>query len=652
MEICFITKYPPIQGGVSVHCYWAASGLAERGHRVSVVTNADEVEATFRIPLSAEERAQGGHCQRRFPATGGRVDVRSTQPPDRRELYYIPMGNPTVTRLATIATDIIRQQDCKVIFSYYLEPYGVAAYLASQWTGIPFIFKHAGSDLHRLMGLAELHTGYAEILRGANRVISRGPSRKLLLDAGVAEDRIVSAAGFSLPEQTFSPTGPSHPLEEWLTESAGNTPAIREAHLPVLGVYGKLGQYKGSVDLLHAMARLHAGGFRFHLLAASHGWQESRYRKLADDLHLTGYVHLIPFIPHWRVPSFIRSCTALAFLERDFPIKAHTPMIPLEVITCGGCLIISAEVARKQAFRTQFRDLRNAVIVPDPRDHVALADRVRYALEDSARADEIGSRGRAELRYEHSYTQYIDGLEEVLTAVAGERRAEAPLGLKVRQEPMDPGAFFAAAKRFYPYTCALLGEDAEDIVTKLAAERPAGGYSSDPRSTCLSLGPLLLSALPADGSPLSEICRYEFESLKWGATDPAAAPDGASSRPAGAIWSTAPDRRVRLAGDVGIVRFACDVEAIIAAIDSGEDAPGFPGTTRVLYHAGAAPLCLNEPTEWLIGLLRDGPRTTAQIHQAVRKRYKKNSEEAADDLERQCMDTLEALFWEGVVTLD
>jgi hypothetical protein len=44
MRICFIGKYPPIQGGVSAQTYWAVRGLAERGHEVCVVTNADEVE--------------------------------------------------------------------------------------------------------------------------------------------------------------------------------------------------------------------------------------------------------------------------------------------------------------------------------------------------------------------------------------------------------------------------------------------------------------------------------------------------------------------------------------------------------------------------------------------------------------------------------
>ena len=302
------------------------------------------------------------------------------------------------------------------------------------------------------------------------------------MDAGVGETQIVGTAGFSLPEETFNPVGPSHSLDWWLSANDDATPFVPEKQLPVLGTYGKLGHYKGSGDLLHAMARLHADGFRFHLLAASHGWQEARYRKLVDHLQLTNYVHLIPFIPHWQIPSFIRSCTAVAFLERDFPITAHTPTIPLEVITCAGCLIVSAEVARKQIFRSHIRDLRNIIVVSDPQRHDELADRVRYALENGTRACEIGRRGWAELKYEHTYTQYVDELEELLTTVAGENPAYPAPMPKERQELTGPRDVITSVERFYPYTHALLNSYAEEFVRQALVGRSIGRHASNPRS--------------------------------------------------------------------------------------------------------------------------------------------------------------------------
>src|ERR1700674_5650717 len=106
MNICFVCKYPPIEGGVSMHVYWTARGLAQRGHRVFVVTNANEVEPAFRLHLSKADRELGGEYAKVFPESSGAVKVYSTEPPSA-QLYYIPLNNPSVTRLATVATNVI-----------------------------------------------------------------------------------------------------------------------------------------------------------------------------------------------------------------------------------------------------------------------------------------------------------------------------------------------------------------------------------------------------------------------------------------------------------------------------------------------------------------------------------------------------------------
>ena len=51
MRICLVGKYPPIQGGVSAQTYWFAQELANQGHQVHIVSNADEVEAGYRTTI-------------------------------------------------------------------------------------------------------------------------------------------------------------------------------------------------------------------------------------------------------------------------------------------------------------------------------------------------------------------------------------------------------------------------------------------------------------------------------------------------------------------------------------------------------------------------------------------------------------------------
>ena len=113
---------------------------AARGHDVHVVTNAKEAQPPFRMHMRAEDwkrcEAHGG---------AGSVTVHWTDPVDRSQ-SYLPMASPFVSKLAAIAARAHSAHPFDVIFSHYLEPYGVAGYLASQMTGLPHVVRMAGSD--------------------------------------------------------------------------------------------------------------------------------------------------------------------------------------------------------------------------------------------------------------------------------------------------------------------------------------------------------------------------------------------------------------------------------------------------------------------------------------------------------------------------
>src|SRR5258707_6948849 len=130
LRICIIGKYPPIQGGVSMRTYWTAHGLAARGHEVHVVTNAKEAVAPFRMLMRAEdwERCALAHDT-------GSVTVHWTDPVDRSQ-SYIPMASPFVSKLAATAAQAHSERPFDVVYSHYLEPYGVAGFLAAQMTRV------------------------------------------------------------------------------------------------------------------------------------------------------------------------------------------------------------------------------------------------------------------------------------------------------------------------------------------------------------------------------------------------------------------------------------------------------------------------------------------------------------------------------------
>lgn len=655
MNICFVSKYPPIQGGVSMHCYWAARGLAERGHRVVVVTNANEVEATFRIHLSDNDLELGGAYAPTFDE-GGSVRVVSTEPPDRRQLYYIPLNNPTATRLSTLATDIIHDERADVIFSYYLEPYGLASHLAGHWTQTPYVFKHAGSDLHRLFDLPDLKTAYLEVLLAASRILSRGVSRQKLIDHGVDPLRIASDVAFGVPTTFFHPgvTGYKlHDLLDLARHSPGDLPT-RLGHnaldnVPVLGFYGKLGEFKGSFDLLVAAAQLIKRGFPLVLVGPAHGWQEARFLRLAADLGIDDHVYLLPFLPHWEVPRFIRSCTAVCFLERDFPITAHTPTIPSEIIACGSALVVSEEVARKQMFRSSIRNRQNVVVVSDPKNHDELASALRFILEDRERAEEIGRRGLADFGTGRPHDAYVSRLEAVLEEAAAEgtprarNRAVGSTGGGPRKDPIE------LVPSLYPYTAALLTAAHRAALRSRIAGSALGSSAGDRRTLGVQFGVHLGTALedvPETSELLRELCRYERRLYDWLLAQPLLPPASLEAPPEFTL-DTVGRLYVRLRAPIELVDFSVDVDAVMAALDSGNRQPSAGEPCRILFHPSGTPFRVNAATTLLLDRIREGDARVREILDEFLSLL--TSDAARMTLDASLLSTLESLYWEGLI---
>ena len=657
MKICFVCKYPPIEGGVSMHGYWTARGLAEKGHNVFVVTNANEVESTFRIQLSPADLQQDGEYARSFPEVSGTVRVFSTEPPDRSRIYYVPMNNPTVTRLATIATNIIRAEDCKVIFAYYFEPYALAAHLASCWTHVPYVLKHAGSDLHNLALHEDLQTAYVEVMKGANRILSSGPSRQKIISYGVPKDRIVSGLTFKLPTTYFTPDGPTLDIESLLQKTADEASTDHvasyfeplDSSLPVLGIYGKLGEYKGTFDLLRAMGHLISEGFRFYLVAMCRGWREAEFVRMMRELGIEKYVRVIPFQPHWKVPEFIRRCTAVAFLERDFPIKAHGPTIPTEVLACGKCVIISEEIARKQPFRKHLRNLQNIVIVPDPKEHTTLAQCIRFALEDQHRADAIGYRGLTELVMNQNHQAYLDEFEGLLLVVAAEQPVhKSNLEENARAEPVTDWPSVIAGS--FPITWALLSEERrnalESAIRPTALNEPA---ALTPKELAARVSSFLDDDLDLKGSAIAEVCRYERLLQDWRDTVNQNGDRPLSSKTLLVSASRLAGLYPFINGEATIVEFSHDVQAIIAAVEQGTSLPEATNPIRVLIHFSSPIVKLNESTERLLEMLINCSGTTNELLTLMSEHYGCNDERSNSQLRNALNSVLERLYWEGVV---
>ena len=407
--------------------YWTAYRLAEHGHEVHVVTNAKEASPPFRMHMRPQDWAR---CEAQFST--GSLTVHWSDPVDRSQ-SYIPMASPFVSKLASIAATLHAERPFDVIHSHYMEPYGVAGYLASEITGVPHVVRMAGSDAGRLWHHPQLDTLYDHVLRSAESVIVGGTVKERAIERGIDPGRVVFSGGYTLPKTLFRPNGPVINIKSLIGELGSADPVGDTlwgdftGERNYFGVYGKLGETKGSFALLAAMHQLKLAGVNVGLVALAHGKPdvEGKFRQMAQELGLTDRVLQVPFLPHWRVPEFLRGCLAVCCLEQDFPIRIHSPMVAREALLCGCCLVASGEVLSKLPEYDQLPSGYGCVAVDNVHDVGELARRLANIANDPAPAAAVGIRGHDYARRLERQMDFPRRLDKILTAAAARKRITA-----------------------------------------------------------------------------------------------------------------------------------------------------------------------------------------------------------------------------------
>lgn len=323
MHILLLVKYPPIQGGVSASCYWLAQALVELGHRVTVLTNAEEVESEYRINLNDEDLGLLNGF--RVPNS---IRVVSTKKDPKH--HFIPHTNPYFSKLVSLGLDIIREGKPDLIWAHYVEPYGIAALMLSKLTGVPYVIRHAGSDLGKLGLTEQLRALHQEVYRQALIVSTTQKHHTYFDSIGVPHDNLVKCGFRHLPGDLFY-----------------QAPANSQTKVTKILVYGKTGVSKGTPQLIAALKLLKNEQFPVHLTAYWGGKGLAQTIEQADEANIKEEIDVRGFIPHWRIPDAIRAADAVVFLENNFSIAIHSPGIPLEVLSCGRLLITTEEIAKK-----------------------------------------------------------------------------------------------------------------------------------------------------------------------------------------------------------------------------------------------------------------------------------------------------------------
>jgi glycosyltransferase involved in cell wall biosynthesis len=191
MKICIISKFPPIQGGISAKTYWMAKGLAERGVEVHVITNANCVEEEYRIDDQSPE----------LPAN---LTVHYVMPDIP---WHIPCSELYIPRLLDKSLEIIGDNQIDLIDVNYLIPYGIVGYLLSNITGIPYVLRHGGSDIAKFLEQGVFGHLLPEVTRNASAIVTDDKNRNFFKDNN---SNIYTLPRYVPDERYFKPAVGSH----------------------------------------------------------------------------------------------------------------------------------------------------------------------------------------------------------------------------------------------------------------------------------------------------------------------------------------------------------------------------------------------------------------------------------------------------------
>ncbi len=305
MDVCMVTKFPPIQGGIAARSYWLACALAESGVRITVVTNACSVEDEYRI-----------HGCDEHLATLANVKILSTSPDVP---WHIPMSSAYCERLLALVLDHIDTQDCQLMDAGFLVPYGVVAFMAHRLTGVPYVLRHGGSDIAKFLTNTEFRPLLERVIKGAALVITDREHVDVLRPLN---SRLVVTAAYVPDPRYFHPA------------------LSTDRPVPVVGYFGKVNYYWTHKRLSELAKQVDSTLADYRLVLVAQGIGLSRFRESLPK-RVLNRAEFRPFIPPWEMPVALNSVDYV-MVARDEAIRSPSN-VEAEAVACGKRLIMLRE---------------------------------------------------------------------------------------------------------------------------------------------------------------------------------------------------------------------------------------------------------------------------------------------------------------------
>lgn len=373
-RIICISKYPPLEGGIAAKTFWLCRALAERDHTVHVVTDQENIDAEYSSPGAQFDIAvKNLHIHR----------------PNEKIPWHIPNDAHPSLALLNTTLEVIDRYGADAIDTGYLIPYGLVGCLAGQITGIPFMLRHGGSDLHKF--------------------VEAGLWRHLLSKAFASASAIVTDMENS--ERFYEHSKRVVTMPPYIPNPAFFKPSTNEAPKPTLALIGKANyhwRHKGWHRVVEIMKSL---GNRFHYLVLSQGAGFTDFRKYVEE-RLTSPVEWRSFVHPLEMPSLLQAISGVFVLQQDLPFPVFSNLAA-EALYCNVTIITDkddiVQIMEKQGLHVDAASRQILVVPNDQPDRAAktIADYFERSVPEQI---DIGRR-------ECDYADYVRKNEETILSV-------------------------------------------------------------------------------------------------------------------------------------------------------------------------------------------------------------------------------------------
>jgi glycosyltransferase involved in cell wall biosynthesis len=363
-RVLFVGKFPPWQGGTSVHGWEAACAFAKEGYKIHVITLRPQFNSGLGTKFNEE-------------------DINTVNGIANLTVTYIPVGEQSVATLIGDAAfsllfgeiiRVLKHDHFDLAIGWYFEPFGMATAIACTYKNVPFFLRHAGSDLFRLTESEQLAAAFSQAFATCETLFTNNNNKHLELISRIdlPTNKIIHLKGNKLPDY-------------WQDIKQVNNESLASNTKITFMIYGKISPYKGVVELLEVINKLESIGEDTQLLYLAAGSPESVKnieKFLKSKLNNPLRIDVQSAVAPWQVPKVVQNTDFICILENNFPILIHSPIVLREALASGKVLIVSREIVERSAFGKCLIDEKNCLIIDDVHDSEKFLQKIIKAVKN------------------------------------------------------------------------------------------------------------------------------------------------------------------------------------------------------------------------------------------------------------------------------